>query len=71
MLQCGKLKNGAAKMPRKALDPDAGPTTPMQVRVPVALRKRAKSLLAEKEKEASLVRDAIERECVRREKAKQ
>jgi hypothetical protein len=42
----------------------------MQVRVPVALRERAKALLEEKEKEAQLVRDAIERECIRREQAK-
>lgn len=57
-------------MPRKPLDPTAGPTTPMQVRVPVALRERAQSLVEDGETEASLVRDAIERECVRRERAK-
>jgi hypothetical protein len=54
-------------MPRKPLDPEAGPTTPMQVRVPVSLRERAQSLLNGKETEASLVRAAIERECIRRE----
>jgi hypothetical protein len=47
-------------MPRKPLDPEAGPTTPMQVRVPVSLRERAQSLLNGKETEASLVRAAIE-----------
>lgn len=57
-------------MPRKPLDPEAGPTTPMQVRVPVVLRERAQSLLADGETEAALVRDAIERECIRRERAK-
>jgi hypothetical protein len=57
-------------MPRKPLDPEAGPTTPMQVRVPVSLRERAQSLLNGKETEASLVRAAIERECIRRERAK-
>lgn len=58
-------------MPRKPLDPEAGPTTPMQVRVPVALRERAQSLLADGETESALVRDAIERECIRRERAKE
>lgn len=55
-------------MPRKPLDPAAGPTAPMQVRVPVALRERAQSLLEDGEKEAELVRLAIERECMRRER---